>query len=282
MEAHRPLSPRLHRSRSGTPRLCQLSAAENPPFSPNLARSESASRTRPPPSPDAAAPRTRPKENLEGLSPRTPPEACGRSRSVAVRPCSAVPSAWALSPGRSPRGSPESRRRTGVGGVLGLFRRRKEPSAREEAAHRLGMLTARLLQWRFANARAEAAVENAKFKAEVRERRPLVALWYLLFGFWTAKFAARRSAPYACLDPFVSATRRLMETILFGIQGVSQSAFCPLILPHILHDLQFLGRWVVVLSSSKKKNLLSRTQEQNCTGRSGPDAQWALRFVSRI
>ncbi|XP_038976634.1 QWRF motif-containing protein 7 isoform X1 [Phoenix dactylifera] len=166
MEARRPLSPRLHRSRSGTPRLCQLSAAENPPFSPNLARSKSASKSRPPPSLDAATPRRLPKENSESPPPRPTPESCGSSRRAAVRPCSAVPSAWALSPGRSPRESPESRGRPRVGGVLGLFRRKKEPSAREEAAHQLRMLTARLLQWRFANARAEAAIECTKFKAE--------------------------------------------------------------------------------------------------------------------
>ncbi|KAG1354460.1 QWRF motif-containing protein 7 [Cocos nucifera] len=156
------LSPRLHRSRSVTPRLCHLSAAENPPFSPNLARPKSASKSRPSPSPDLAATRSHPKENREGLSPHHPPEGCERSRRVVVRPCSTVPSAWALSPGRSP----ESKGRARVGGVLGLFRRRKEPSAREEAEHHLRMLTARLLQWRFANARAEAAMESAKFKAE--------------------------------------------------------------------------------------------------------------------
>lgn len=47
-------------------------------------------------------------------------------------------------------------------------RRKQEPEPeKEEAAHRARMLTARLLQWRFANARLEKAVGRATSAAEV-------------------------------------------------------------------------------------------------------------------
>uniref|UniRef100_A0A0A9GH26 Uncharacterized protein n=1 Tax=Arundo donax TaxID=35708 RepID=A0A0A9GH26_ARUDO len=44
--------------------------------------------------------------------------------------------------------------------------RRKEEPEKEEAAHRARMLTARLLQWRFANARMEKAMARATAAAE--------------------------------------------------------------------------------------------------------------------
>ncbi|XP_039785251.1 QWRF motif-containing protein 7-like isoform X3 [Panicum virgatum] len=44
--------------------------------------------------------------------------------------------------------------------------RRKEEPEKEEAAHRARMLTARLLQWRFANARMERAMARASSSAE--------------------------------------------------------------------------------------------------------------------
>ncbi|KAF8697888.1 hypothetical protein HU200_035382 [Digitaria exilis] len=44
--------------------------------------------------------------------------------------------------------------------------RRKEEAEKEEAAHRARMLTARLLQWRFANARMEKAMARATSAAE--------------------------------------------------------------------------------------------------------------------
>jgi len=45
--------------------------------------------------------------------------------------------------------------------------RRQEEPEKEEAAHRARMLTARLLQWRFANARMEKAMARATSAAEV-------------------------------------------------------------------------------------------------------------------
>jgi hypothetical protein len=48
--------------------------------------------------------------------------------------------------------------------------RRKEEPEKEEAAHRVRMLTTRLLQWRFANARMEKAMARATSAAEVRHQ----------------------------------------------------------------------------------------------------------------
>nr|AAX95213.1 hypothetical protein LOC_Os11g08740 [Oryza sativa Japonica Group]ABA91893.1 hypothetical protein LOC_Os11g08740 [Oryza sativa Japonica Group] len=43
---------------------------------------------------------------------------------------------------------------------------KKEEPEKEEAAHRARMLTARLFQWRFANARMEKAMARAAITAE--------------------------------------------------------------------------------------------------------------------
>ncbi|PQQ04332.1 QWRF motif-containing protein 7 [Prunus yedoensis var. nudiflora] len=94
------------------------------------------------------------------------------------------PSAWALSPGRylpckvapeSPAVSTKAARvkssssgaggsgSSGVSGVLKYFRLQKKVSPiQEEDFHRFRLLHNRLLQWRFANARAEASLLVAK------------------------------------------------------------------------------------------------------------------------
>ncbi|KAJ1376964.1 QWRF family [Sesbania bispinosa] len=90
------------------------------------------------------------------------------------------PSAWALSPGRPPLGSPigsESpgkasgsgggRVGSGVNKVLKYFKQKKASSMQEDVCHRFKILHNRLLQWRFVNARAEVAMGNVKNAAEV-------------------------------------------------------------------------------------------------------------------
>ncbi|XP_020577162.1 QWRF motif-containing protein 7-like, partial [Phalaenopsis equestris] len=100
---------------------------------------------------------------------------------------SVAPSAWALSPGRYPAadgggvgGDREGRRRR----VLEVFQRRKEGAeGMEEEGHRLRVLVVKLLQWRFVNARAVAAMtanataENKIFFAwlKITELRNIVA-----------------------------------------------------------------------------------------------------------
>ncbi|KAF7836354.1 QWRF motif-containing protein 7 [Senna tora] len=84
------------------------------------------------------------------------------------------PSAWALSPGRF-LGSPavsESPGKTksgggGVGKVLKYFRQKKVSSVQEEEYHRYRILHNRLLQWRFVNAKAHAAMANVKKAVEI-------------------------------------------------------------------------------------------------------------------
>lgn len=95
------------------------------------------------------------------------------------------PSAWALSPGRVapypspvptlPPASPSpdvktgSERGTGgISGVLKYFSKKKAVAASEEAdRHCYKLMNNRLLQWRFANARAETAMSTVKTLAEV-------------------------------------------------------------------------------------------------------------------
>ncbi|PKU80151.1 QWRF motif-containing protein 7 [Dendrobium catenatum] len=180
MESPRPPSPRFTRSRSGTPRLCHV----NTPLSPNLgnrprSRSSSATKTRP-----AGCNAGETGDSIRRLCKENRVEAVGPNVKKVV--VSVTPSAWALSPGRYPATEGGSGG-GGVGGrkrgVLSFFRRKKDAAAgREEVEHRLRVMAVRLLQWRFVNARSEAAMaastaENKIFFAwlKLTELRNIVA-----------------------------------------------------------------------------------------------------------
>ncbi|XP_030936002.1 QWRF motif-containing protein 7 [Quercus lobata] len=86
------------------------------------------------------------------------------------------PSAWALSPGRtlgspvmrpeSPGSSGKRVKSGGFSGVLKYFKQKKVSTLQEEEFHRFRVMHNRLLQWRFVNARAEAAMAGVKRVAE--------------------------------------------------------------------------------------------------------------------
>ncbi|KAK4256334.1 hypothetical protein QN277_009215 [Acacia crassicarpa] len=87
------------------------------------------------------------------------------------------PSAWALSSGRflgspavsspeTPTGKVKSNS-NGVSKVLKYFRQKKMSSVEEDKHHRFRILHNRLLQWRFVNARAHAAMVNVKKASEM-------------------------------------------------------------------------------------------------------------------
>ncbi|XP_042045545.1 QWRF motif-containing protein 7-like, partial [Salvia splendens] len=89
------------------------------------------------------------------------------------RSASTSPSAWALSPGRSlssPSPEPEKlakrEARSGVSGVLKYFRQKKVSPLLEEEYHQYRLMYNRLLQWRFANARAESSMANVNRAAQ--------------------------------------------------------------------------------------------------------------------
>ena len=102
------------------------------------------------------------------------------------------PSAWALSPGRVapypspvptlPPASPSpgvktggERGTSGISGVLKYFSKKKAVAAAEEAdRHCYKLMNNRLLQWRFANARAESAMSTVKTLAEVKNQRDVI------------------------------------------------------------------------------------------------------------
>lgn len=101
-----------------------------------------------------------------------------------TRSASTSPSAWALSPGRSsPLPVPvlkppslETLKRDSKGGgggggrvsaVLKFFRQKKVCTVLEEEYHRFLVMHNRLLQWRFANARAETSMAAVKRLAQV-------------------------------------------------------------------------------------------------------------------
>ncbi|KAK1441503.1 hypothetical protein QVD17_07444 [Tagetes erecta] len=88
------------------------------------------------------------------------------------------PSAWALSPGRvapcpppvpvqspSPGGKSKSTS-GGLSGVLKYFRQKKTASSEDTNMHIFKLMNNRLLQWRFANARAETTMPALKAEAE--------------------------------------------------------------------------------------------------------------------
>jgi hypothetical protein len=79
--------------------------------------------------------------------------------------------------------SPEEPSGTGKGSSAGapretIARKTKEGPEKEETVHQARVLTARLLQWRFANARMEMAVARTTSAAEVSRRRAGRALYY--------------------------------------------------------------------------------------------------------
>lgn len=93
------------------------------------------------------------------------------------------PSAWALSPGRvapcpspvmakspSPSGKSSGERGGGgISGVLKYFRNKKGGSSEEADRRCLNLMNNRLLQWRFANARAETAMSTVQNVAKVTQ-----------------------------------------------------------------------------------------------------------------
>ncbi|QHO17749.1 QWRF motif-containing protein [Arachis hypogaea] len=96
-----------------------------------------------------------------------------------------VPSAWAMSPGRSSLGSPivpkavsESPAKANGGGVvskvLNYWKQKKASVIEEEGYHRFRILHNRLLQWRFINARAHFAMARFKTVAEMQ----LFSVWF--------------------------------------------------------------------------------------------------------
>lgn len=102
------------------------------------------------------------------------------------------PSAWALSPGRSLGcpARPESPRSSGkrakggggVSGVLKYFKQKKVATVQEEEFHRFRVMHNRLLQWRFVNPRAEAAMVGVKRVAEAK-----------IFSVWIRILKMRKS-----------------------------------------------------------------------------------------
>ncbi|KAL5569884.1 hypothetical protein UlMin_026459 [Ulmus minor] len=115
----------------------------------------------------------------------------GFTKNKSSAPPTPPPSAWALSPGRSlqfasPAGagaesSPGLGRvkskSSGVNGVLKYFRQKKVSPLQEEEFHRFKILHNRLLQWRFANARAELVMAATKTNAESK----LFHVWLRIF-----------------------------------------------------------------------------------------------------
>lgn len=108
-----------------------------------------------------------------------------------ARSASSSPSAWALSPGRNPPPLPMApspvqiplvpkspvstgklkkelcRKGKSVSGVLNYFRQKKISPIQEEEYYNFCVMHNRLLQWRFANARAEVSMMAAKRNSEV-------------------------------------------------------------------------------------------------------------------
>ncbi|KAJ0681701.1 putative QWRF family protein [Helianthus annuus] len=106
------------------------------------------------------------------------------------------PSAWALSPGRvapfpspvapmkapSPRDrSSGERGRGGISGVLKYFRQKKVTTMEDVDRHCFALMNNRLLQWRFANARAGTTMSSVRTRAEK------------LFNAWVKILAMRNS-----------------------------------------------------------------------------------------
>nr|CAD1835117.1 unnamed protein product [Ananas comosus var. bracteatus] len=137
--------PLLQRSRSGASRFCHVSSSPDqpPPLYPT--------------SPSLSLSLSRPKPPRRRRRRRAPPRRGQGEHPRRRRRRRAAAEARGVGLGALPRAV----------AAEGLFRRkRKEPSAKEEAAHQLRILAARLLQWRFANAHAAVAIDGAESAAQ--------------------------------------------------------------------------------------------------------------------
>ncbi|KAK1285474.1 hypothetical protein QJS10_CPB20g01459 [Acorus calamus] len=172
------MESRLQRSRSGAPAATRHCHVYSPPRSSDVRRridpfprSNSAAKTRPTTSKTTSPPPKQRSSRGHASEPRKP------------KPGSVSPSAWALSPGRAahevflPTELTAGPVKRTSGGVLGFFRKKKTAAAaevvRKESVHRLRVVHSGVMQWRFANARAEAAMAAQRSLAE----RKLVIVW---------------------------------------------------------------------------------------------------------
>ncbi|XP_042392001.1 QWRF motif-containing protein 7-like [Zingiber officinale] len=126
------------------------------------------------------------------LSPgRSPPRGAEHDSNVGNKAKGRIP-AWARSPTRTyaitsqnqahrePVAASGGKRGGDGGGVLGLFRKRKEAAPADEEWHQLRLLSSRLAQWRFANAKAEEAMEVSRRNADEK-----------LFDVWLGVYELR-------------------------------------------------------------------------------------------
>ncbi|WVZ57589.1 hypothetical protein U9M48_007955 [Paspalum notatum var. saurae] len=125
------------------------------------------------PAPSADAPPPPPRRSLSSKENRSSSETA--EALVMISPRRSTPEPGATAAARGPWEPTIARRRrsavtpddAGRGALREIIApRRKEEPEKEEAAHRARMLTARLLQWRFANARMEKAMARATSAAE--------------------------------------------------------------------------------------------------------------------
>ncbi|KAK3404681.1 hypothetical protein EUGRSUZ_K00991 [Eucalyptus grandis] len=189
--------------RSGAPTAMSSLEARNPSQRVTIARSKSTSKSRPKSSGhDGDGDEDNDSSNVSSATlkrrQQSNPSGLVVPRMTRLAPPS--PSAWALSSGRSllwagslvmevsssfnaPRAStkkPESKTNGGggnggvVGKVLKYFKRKMKVSpVQEEEIHKLRILHSSLLQWRLANAPAQAAADNTKRNAEEK----LLLVW---------------------------------------------------------------------------------------------------------
>lgn len=171
-----PPFPRLNRSNSGTPATSSLSDiyTHSPSYNHTYVnRSKSTTRSRVDKQKEPQK-HNKSKENEESYITFIRRNKESSYATTRPRSTNRSPSAWALSPGRcSPSCSaPEltsncgSKGKSDGGGILKYFKQKKLPS-QEEEFRRFRVLSNRLLQWRFVNARAEAAMAAVNNKTKV-------------------------------------------------------------------------------------------------------------------
>ncbi|KAG7981747.1 hypothetical protein I3843_04G013300 [Carya illinoinensis] len=210
-----PPSPPLLRSRSTTPATATLPVNNNHFCSPNSChrvnnyRPKSASKSRPTKNDEnimipsmtflSTSQKIKPQENARDnindqagfakfLQRRSTSSRATSGAAKGAKSVTNSPSAWAFRGGSPAR--PESPgfggkirvKGGGVGGVLKYFKQGKVSPPLEEEFHRFRVLHNRLLQWRFVNARGEAAMASLKRIAEAK-----------LFSIWVRIFKMRKT-----------------------------------------------------------------------------------------
>ncbi|KAF3795224.1 QWRF motif-containing protein 7 [Nymphaea thermarum] len=167
------------------------------------------------------------RESPVGIQPSSRPPATEMPRYGKGKSFTGPVSAWALSPGRStpphtPRMIPpvssdsassggERQRSRKISSVLSFFRPRMAHSGQEDAMQQLRVLQTRLIQWRFVNAKAQAAIHARTRVSENQTRMEWLLISRLRNSITEKKMEVHRLTHDIKLDRLLDSQMRCLH-----------------------------------------------------------------------